>query len=229
MMEGYSRASLLTEEEKAFNREKALLFFDLILLSFPFDVQASLGRRFPINSGEMTETDPVALDVKAQCIAFMFGVKPAIVFERMNKTAELEMFLEESGKKFFVHRYEVANRDMTMIVDEELVMNRINEELVFAQELGWKEGMTIEGWLTQPKGGENKVKQKSIMGFFLGYPRSAILAYGKGVIENPELVQIGDEGVVLSFVTASELAHEADVLDISSQVKAAFSENGIKL
>jgi len=204
------------------NREKlpdearrAIGFVNKVFTSFDFDWREK-AKRMPAETFNQWRHD-----VTAACEAFWLGVKPAVLVENLKDPDAVQQYLDEAGRNAFVYRN-------TMIVDRDLVMQRIANELDFARELGWHDDMTVDDWLAQASpGGDGR--QRSIIGFFLGYPRSAVNAYGNKQISEPRGVNIEgpNGGRAFYFTTDVHLAEADDVKALAEKTRAAFNNAGL--
>lgn len=204
------RKEMLPPETK-----QAIRFINIVFQSFEKDWQQTAQELPPDVFNQWKH------DNQAACFAFMLGIKPAVLVDTLKDTKAVQGYLDESGKNAFIYRD-------TMIVDRNLVMQRIREEAEFAQELGWREGLTVDEWLAQANpGGDGR--QRSIIGFFLGYPRSAVTAYGNRQITKPQGIDIRGphDGRAFYFTTDAELAEADDVKALAEKTKSTFEKAGL--
>ncbi|MBI2474034.1 hypothetical protein HYV70_05790 [Candidatus Uhrbacteria bacterium] len=190
--------------------QRAIGFVNCVFTSFESDWRET-GKNLPPEIFEKWKNRTTA-----SILAFMLNVKPALFLDMLKDRERVQKYLDDSGKNSFIYQE-------SFIVDRDLVMGRIKEESNIAQELGWKEGMTIDEWLLEanPNGNE---KQRGIIGFFLGYPKSAINAYATHQIKNPTLVEIGG---ALFFTTDATLKEADDVKFLEKKYKTAFQKAGL--
>jgi|GEM_PF-6989291 len=196
---------------------QALKFVNTVFQNFNFDWQANV----TTDSGRQWKSD-----VTCACLAFMLGVKPAVLCEGVKDTTPLQAVLDEAGKNAFVY-IPGGSRDHTVIVDRDQVMARIAEESEWAHELGWREGMTPDEWITQANPGGNG-EERALIGFFLGYPKSAIQAYSNKAINKAAGVDIEGPygGRTFYFTTDETLEHADDVETLTGKTRTAFMDAG---
>ena len=160
-------------------------------------------------------------DITAACEALWLGVKPATLVEKLKDPEAVLQYLHEAGRDAFIYRD-------AMIIDRDLVLRRIAEEPDFAHELGWHDGMTVDDWVAQASPSGDGI-QRSIIGFFLGYPKSAVNAYGNKQIHTPHVVNIRGPfgGRAFYFVTDAQLEEADDVKTLAEKTKGAFCRAGL--
>jgi len=73
------------------------------------------------------------------------------------------------------------------------------------------------------------IRARSIIGFFLGYPRSAVNAYGNKQISEPRGVDIEgpNGGRAFYFTTDVQLAEADDVKALAERTRNAFDKAGL--
>jgi len=194
---------------------QAISFANKVYTSLDFDWQ------------EKAKTIPVDVlnrwrhNLFVTCEAFWLGVKPAVLIEHLKEVVSIQHDLDSAQRNAYIYKNE-------MIVDRDLVLQRIADEPDFARDLGWQEGMTVDDWLAQASpGGDGR--QRSIMGFFLGYPKSAVTAYGNKQITKPVGVSIEGPhgGKAFSFTTDAELVDADDVKALTQKTRSAFIKVGL--
>lgn len=161
-------------------------------------------------------------DTSAALEAFMLGAKPGVLVDTIKDPKAVEAYLSRAGKDALVYKE-------TCIADRALVRERIEQESELAQELGWQESMTVDEWLSHASPGGDGV-QRGIIGFFLGYPASAIRAYSNKQIKNPVSVVIeGPQGGrAYYFTTDATLQDAPDVKALTQKTREAFVRGGFE-
>ncbi len=195
--------------------KQAIGFVNVVFRSFDNDWQAKAGW-LPVDVYNQWRNDVIAA-----CESFWLGVKPAVLVDDLKDTGEVQRYLDEAGRNAFVYKN-------TMIVDRDLVMQRIAAEPDFAKNLGWREDLTVDGWLALASpGGDGR--QRSIIGFFLGYPESAVDAYGNRKIVEPQGVNIEgpNGGRSFYFTTDVTLTEADDVKALAQKNREAFEKAGL--
>lgn len=161
-------------------------------------------------------------DIQVALIGFILGVRPAVLMDfPLDNPDVVQTYLDAEGRNTFIHRNE-------MIVDRDAVQRRIDSDPEFAKTLGWQEGMSIDEWLSHANPGGNG-QERGIIGFFLGFPKSAVAAYSNKQIGTAKGVNIPGPygGRVLYFTTDEKLAEADDVNDLRQKSRAAFENAGL--
>lgn len=195
--------------------QQAMEFINIVFSSFETDWTVTAQRLPPDTFNQWK------YDNQSACMAFMLGIKPATIVDKLKDIEAIQKYLDKSGKNAFIYQD-------TMIVDRDLVLQRIKEETDFAQALGWQEGLSVDEWLTQANpGGDGK--QRGIIGFFLGYPKSAIMAYSSKQIKKPYNVGIPglNVGRTFYFTTDAELSEADDIKALAEKTKMTFEKAGL--
>lgn len=184
-------------------RRRAIGLVNCIAKSFPEEQKGALDK-----------------DTRAALLGFMIGVKPAVLMRELPDPGAVQHHLEAEGVNAFIYQN-------SMIVNRDAVLERVAEEPALAAEFGWAEGMTVDEWLARSNPSGN-VKQRGIIGFFLGYPQSAILAYTGDGISDPKGVDIPGPygGRLFYFATDAGLVDADDVTALAEKSRAAFERAG---
>lgn len=173
-------------------------------------------------------------DVEAQLFGFALDVKPAVflgkIDEPITNPKSITDFLVENGIDAFIYGPFLINR--------KLLIERIKSELDFAKELGWEHGMSLEDFLAKTSPYERNVLGEIRTGFILGFPQSAIRAFGghlmstKGrlSLNSDPLVSVDMEaptgGRVYYFSTSKSAEHAPDVQNLKQRVNQTFNNAG---
>ncbi|MFA6295890.1 MAG: hypothetical protein WC663_00900 [Patescibacteria group bacterium] len=179
-----------------------------------------------VNDIEMSLTTPKEKeeffrDLQSQLFSFMLNIRPSVLAIGFKDPDAIQKLVDQYKKNAFVYNGK-------MIVDRDLVQQRISEETDFAKALGWKDGMSIDAWLKQ--GSPKKMgRQSGIIGFFLGYPKSAVIAYSFRRIKKSVTVNIEGpyESDALIFATDKSLVDSEDVKALKEKYKTAFEKAGL--
>jgi hypothetical protein len=168
-------------------------------------------------------------DVQAQLLGFALNIKPAIFLGKIDEPTIVSAepiidFLSTNGIDAMIYGPFLINR--------KLLLDRIKNELDFAKELGWEEGMSLEDFLAKTSPYERNVLGEIRTGFILGFPQSAIRAFGENRIspKHELIIPIDIEGPtggrVYFFSTAKSAEHAPDLEDLKKRVGVVFDHAG---
>ena len=168
-------------------------------------------------------------DMKAALLGFMLGIRPGVLFEGgIAKTEKIQAFLDDNHIDGFIYR---STRGNSFIINRRSIEERIERELKhdpeFAKQLGWQEGLSLDEWLRLADEWGN-FQQRRIVGFFLGYPKSALQAFGQEGQKNQGIEIAGPYGGrVLYFTTTPEMAEADDVRNLIEDSRMKFKAAGL--
>lgn len=173
-------------------------------------------------------------DVEAQLLGFVLDIKPAVflgkIDEPITNSKLIVDFLVENGVDALVYG--------PFLINNKLLLERINSEFDFAQELGLEQGMSLDDFLSKTSPYERNVLGEARTGFILGFPQSAIRAFsdhlmatnGKPALNSEQLVSIDIEhpagGRVFYFSTSKSAEHAPDVENLKQRVNQTFNDVG---
>ncbi len=166
-------------------------------------------------------------DISA-CRGLLLGVKPAILFapreEPIVDSSPIVNYLNQAGFDVMMHGNFLINR--------RALKERINKEKDFAIEIGWKNDISLEEFVSMANPDHKDFLGSIRTGFLLGFPVSSIRAFGSFLNhgENSLLSRVDildpDGGRVFYFTTEKYYQNAPDVQTLRESVDTAFKNAG---
>ena len=169
---------------------------------------------------------PGMRDMEAGLYGFGLGERPGYLFDFSLDTAGGERMvsrLREQGVEARLHNNK-------LLYSRAAVEGRILAEPKLAELLGWKEGMDVDAWVETGSPSGTGV-ERGVIGFVLGYPKSAVEAYSKGfeAADSWEGIKIESPGGgrALYFTTDARFVDTIDVRMARERMDQSFEEAGL--